>query len=341
MFDFFDEDFPLSKKQEEAERKRLRELEKSAEDDIVIEQPAADEPLIDLSDVTVEEPMDETPDFKEQYSEALSAPISSEEEAVSEKLSDLAEKAAEDVPEEAPEISDSAPEASDEENKEEPEASEDALSAPEEPDEQAEKAWEEIASDKERVWEDIALDNGEETAEQAEKPWDEIASEKDEEPDGNYDEWSGFEEQPAEESEAETLPEPKSIDEIEAHLHEELRSLGEKLDSMEKAVDSMEDGELPEGFDYEYDERYFSEEDTPAYKHPELYGSSNENEDRASKITMTPGKKPETKMLPVPVRRSRRNADNRNLMTAAAAAVTASIAAAVAVALFSKKKKKK
>ena len=40
MFDFFDEDFPLSKKQEEAERKRLRELEKSAEDDIVIEQPA-------------------------------------------------------------------------------------------------------------------------------------------------------------------------------------------------------------------------------------------------------------------------------------------------------------
>lgn len=116
---------------------------------------------------------------------------------------------------------------------------------------------------------------------------------------GNYEEWGGL--GGVEETAAYGTKKFDSIDEMEAHLHEELKSLGEKLDSMEKVVDGMEDGELPEGFEYEYDEQYFSEEDTPAFKHSELYGKDavtgeeegikRTEDEYAPKITMTENKR--------------------------------------------------
>ena len=109
-----------------------------------------------------------------------------------------------------------------------------------------------------------------------------------------------------------------SFDEMEAHLHEELKSLGEKLDSMERAVDGMEDGDIAEGFSYEYDERYFAEDETPAYRHPELY---------KPKETRPAAKKPQTKEPAV---------DMGSLLKAGAAIA----AAAVAVKLLSGGKKK-
>lgn len=69
-----------------------------------------------------------------------------------------------------------------------------------------------------------------------------------------------------------------SINALEQHLREELRSLGEKLESMERVVDNMEDGEIAEGFDYEYDERYFAVEETPAYQHPEMCKAAHDDE---------------------------------------------------------------
>ncbi len=54
----------------------------------------------------------------------------------------------------------------------------------------------------------------------------------------------------------------------EDELDRELRELNEKLDSMERAVSELtpvEDTPV-----YEFDERYFAEEETTAYKHPEL-----------------------------------------------------------------------
>lgn len=71
-----------------------------------------------------------------------------------------------------------------------------------------------------------------------------------------------------------------TIEDIDAALHAELKDLVEKLDNMERFVDNMEsarteeqdqaDPDSPE-FSYEYDDRYFAEEETPAYKYPELY----------------------------------------------------------------------
>ncbi len=69
----------------------------------------------------------------------------------------------------------------------------------------------------------------------------------------------------------------KSLDDIDAALHAELKSLVEKLDDMERFVDTMDfakdDSSDTDGadFSYEYDDRYFAEEETPAYKYPELY----------------------------------------------------------------------
>lgn len=69
----------------------------------------------------------------------------------------------------------------------------------------------------------------------------------------------------------------KSLDDIDAALHAELKSLVEKLDDMERFVDTMDfakddtsDSDSTD-FTYEYDDRYFAEEETPAYKYPELY----------------------------------------------------------------------
>ena len=69
-----------------------------------------------------------------------------------------------------------------------------------------------------------------------------------------------------------------ALDDAEEALRAELREIVEKLDNMEKAVDAMESARSDEsedtGFSYEYDERYFAEEETPAYKYPELYKKS-------------------------------------------------------------------
>ncbi len=59
--------------------------------------------------------------------------------------------------------------------------------------------------------------------------------------------------------------EPVSDDELDKMLEE----LTEKLDSMEEAVSRMSDDDSVEP-SYEFDERYFAEEETTAYKHPEL-----------------------------------------------------------------------
>jgi len=73
-------------------------------------------------------------------------------------------------------------------------------------------------------------------------------------------------------------PDEEPMDDLSA----ELKTLTEKLDSMERAVNAMnapaaeaDDAEVPESFTYEYDERYFAEEETTAYKHPELVKKPN------------------------------------------------------------------
>lgn len=72
---------------------------------------------------------------------------------------------------------------------------------------------------------------------------------------------------------AATLDEALEED-LDALLREELVYLSEKLDNMERAVDTMEfaEGENAKNgeFNYEYNEEFFAEEETPAYKHPEL-----------------------------------------------------------------------
>lgn len=66
-----------------------------------------------------------------------------------------------------------------------------------------------------------------------------------------------------------------SDDESDRTLREELSRLNRKLDNVEKAVGAIEvplaDESDSHGFSYEYDERYFAEEETPAYKYPGLY----------------------------------------------------------------------
>lgn len=236
MFDFFDEDFPLSKKQED-ELKRLQakeepepapepeslkeqEAAQPADDDIVIESPAAESEDIvleslnedDADDGYENEPYEYVPTPAEEYEAQVNRIMSEPAEEVDE----VYEEAEEDVPE-----------------------------AVEAADEEVEAADEEVEAG---------------------------------EPMGSYDEWGGFvqqEDNAPGETGGDITEKIASLDEIEAHLHEELKSLGEKLDSMEKVVDGMEDGEIKEGFEYEYDDRYFAEEETPAYKHPELYGKKN------------------------------------------------------------------
>ncbi len=73
----------------------------------------------------------------------------------------------------------------------------------------------------------------------------------------------------------EALQPMKDIDAEDAALRAELAEIVEKLDNMERAVSAMEIANAGEsdsgGFSYEYDDRYFAEEETPAYKYPELY----------------------------------------------------------------------
>lgn len=62
-------------------------------------------------------------------------------------------------------------------------------------------------------------------------------------------------------------------------LDAELEALHARLASIEKTVDAInaesddyecDDSEPTESFSYSYDERYFAEDETPAYKHPEI-----------------------------------------------------------------------
>ncbi len=90
----------------------------------------------------------------------------------------------------------------------------------------------------------------------------------------------------------EYLAKLRQMTDIEEQLQQEIKSLGEQVDEVEMKVDNLPDEAVIEaeavaeavadeteadddteqtGFDYEYDERYFAEEETPAYKHPELY----------------------------------------------------------------------
>ncbi len=194
MFDFFDEDFPLSKKQEE-EAKRLaalKEAEKIAEES------------------TLEAPLElhgNEPEIEDTI-----AVFGGIEEEIAEEPDELLEL--------------------------------DEL------------------DDVQEIEELEALDEAPEEAEEVEEinefvdPFDEELA------------------QPVEEITEAPAEEPIE-DDIEALLHEELRSLGEKLDNMERAVDTMEFSENETSadaeFSYEYNEEFYAEEETPAYKHPELH----------------------------------------------------------------------
>lgn len=67
----------------------------------------------------------------------------------------------------------------------------------------------------------------------------------------------------------------KDMEAEDAALRAELEEIVEKLDNMEKAVSAMETAKSDEsddtGFSYEYDDRYYAEEETPAYKYPQLH----------------------------------------------------------------------
>ena len=278
MFDFFDEDFPLSKKQEEEYLKQLGEgvedVEEDAREDVkqAMEIPDAEaakeesseeasyedaedivveKPQIDLSDIVIDEPDESITDPDDGYEDYV------EEDAAEPVIKDPEEtKAVESV--------------------------------------------ENTDFGKQNETESLQEEVGEEAL-------NETAAEA------------------ASEDAAKTEIEEKlaSFDEIEAHLHEELRSLGEKLDNMERAVDGMDDGEISEGFSYEYDERYFAEDETPAYRHPELYKSK-----EASKAPTAAPKKTSAKESTVRL----------DSLIKAGAAIAA---AAVAVKLLSGGEKKK
>lgn len=264
MFDFFDEDFPLTKKQEGEYNKRLaEEAEKASE-----EEKTGD---IDLEGVTVDEPAAE--EFTEEAGEAETLGQVEEPEQ--------AEQAAPQIePEEASQVENIA------------EAEESAEEAAEEHSEQEISAEERYAQEIERIMNGAEKIAAEESPAE-ESPAEEIAEEStgeisesdmsDDEPDDGYEAEENDEpvhEMPS--GESEPMPDISekiaSLDEIEAHLHEELKNLGEKLDSMERTVDNLEDGELSEGFSYAYDGRYYAEEETPAYKHPEIYGRKQPSE---------------------------------------------------------------
>ncbi len=226
MFDFFDEDFPLTKKQEGEYNKRLAEdAEKASEEEKT--------GVIDLEGVTVDEPAAE--EFAEEAAEEHSEQEISAEERYAQEIERIMNGAEEIAVEESPAEESPAEESPAEETAEE---SSDEISESDMSDDEPDDGYE---------------------AEENDEPVHEMPS-----------------------GESEPMPDISekiaSLDEIEAHLHEELKNLGEKLDSMERTVDNLEDGELSEGFSYAYDGRYYAEEETPAYKHPEIYGRKQPSE---------------------------------------------------------------
>lgn len=213
MKDFFDEDFPLSKKQEE-------EYNKLAQTPMTLEEP----PVLD------EEP-DNEPCF-EPEEEII--PVSDEEDAIEDEV----------VTEEEETASEEATE------------SYDAFD-----DEPIDEAFSYTPVEEEDAPETLAFDFFDEPLDE---PEEEVIKEEPKE-----------EKVPAV-SHEEYLARLRQMSEIEEQLNREIKSLGEQLDSVEQKVDSLPDEpifdeEEPEDFSYEYDERYFAEEETPAYKHPELY----------------------------------------------------------------------
>ena len=342
MFDFFDEDFPLTKKQEEEYRKKLEaensepqspapdEPEPASEDialdTIKVEEPDYDD-YDDEPDDGYDEPEDDTP--AESYAREVEKIMSGSEEAAevaAEEIADEPEQLSEE-PEavSAEEATEETPEYAEPAEQPEPEQSEPKQSEPEQPPEEAHD--DDDAPVLERL-DESELYGGERPTEP-------------EKTDAVEHEMPQTEPAPEVPDISEKMA---SIDEIEAHLHEELKTLGEKLDTMERAVDGMEDGEISEGFDYEYDERYYAEEETPAYLHPELYGRSDEesaSENRAANIEMSSWKeeKKPAKKLMLPQVSKKKSASSLNI---GAGTVAAAAAAAVAlIALLGSWKKKK
>ncbi len=273
MFDFFDEDFPLSKKQEEELKKRLAAEAVEVGDEaaeskgekpapeaetVVIEAPPAD----DSGDIVIGKIESELDD-EDEYGDEDDY-IDGEEDAEAETVEEVEEQ-----PEPAPapvvEPVELPPEtvlrepSPDEAEKAEEQPAPEEQSAPGEA--EAEEIPEEEIPAEEHAPEPQAEDIPEGPAE----PQTDVQSEPPEHvmPAGAAEEIPGADEM------NERIA---TIDELQANLHAELKNLGEKLDSMERVVDGMEDAEIAEGFDYEYDGRYFAEEETPAYRHPELYG---------------------------------------------------------------------
>ncbi len=204
MKDFFDEDFPLSKKQEE-ELNKLAQTPMTLEEPPVLDEESNDEPCYDPIDTDEAELISE--DIMPEENESCDA---FEDEPIDEAFSYTPVE--EEIEEEdAPET--------------------------------------------------LAFDFFDEPLEEvAEEVSEEVAEEK--VPAVSHDEY---------------LARLRQMADIEEQLNREIKSLGEQIDSVEQKMDSLpdepvsDDEEEPEDFSYEYDERYFAEEETPAYKHPELY----------------------------------------------------------------------
>lgn len=221
MRDFFDEDFPLSAKQEEEYKKQqeieaAKKAEAEAEEAETIEEDAFSEPIDEGFTIPAEV---EFADDDEPYEEFFAG--MSETEEIFESLT-LDEPELIESVEESVEV-------------EEAEAIEEAP---------ADEIIEHDPMDSAPIF-DLELDEPLDDGFLPEAPI--IIPEEDEQAD------------------------PFEEDDLSA----ELRSLTEKLDNMERAVNAMtssdeaEDDE-PADFTYEYDSRYFAEEETTAYKHPEL-----------------------------------------------------------------------
>lgn len=286
MFDFFDEEFPLSKKQEEEFKKREAQNraengENPPEDDIVIQNIPDDviygEPKIaeiDLSDVEIDEPYDE--EDSDEPDEAPQENAFDEPENVSDEEAD--ESFARQDEAENTEVSDAAETVAEDEKETAPAETAEIVLGDDEALEILESA------------EDAPMDTP------VEEP-DTNADEPENDETGRYDEWADIDG-----SEAVTINQDPS----DEHLRESIKALSEKLDNMERIVDGMEDGELPEGFEYEYDERYYAEDETPAFKHPELYSNPTaENTGEASETH-----KPVKKTSAPPEKTSKKSSDS-------------------------------
>lgn len=224
MIDFFDEDFPLTKKQEEDMLLKAAEKEKELAAAEEAENKTAENSDSDGEALSVS--ADESDIESGNCSEASEEEIVSEEKTVSEDPKAFAEN-----------------ETDDNEIKSEENGDNNTAEA-------------EIA---EPETNEAPLDSGK--AESRGETDAEIAADD-------------FSEEPSP-AKAPAQKDGASIEDIDAALHAELKSLVEKLDDMERAVDTMEFSRSEESdgedFSYEYDDRYFAEEETPAYKYPELY----------------------------------------------------------------------